>query len=60
MINIPSNDRVDELTNGYVIRRAAVDFNVPHHKNRQIAQRFIEAVTRTDAASMAMKAWDEY
>ena len=60
VINIPSNDRVDELTNGYVIRRAAVDFNVPLITNRQIAQRFIEAVTRTDAASMAMKAWDEY
>lgn len=60
VINIPSNDRVDELTNGYVIRRAAVDFNVPLITNRQIAQRFIEAITRTDAASLQLKAWDEY
>ncbi len=60
VINIPSNDRLDELTNGYVIRRAAVDFNVPLITNRQIAMRFIDAITRMDSAALQIKAWDEY
>lgn len=60
VINIPKNDRADELTNGYMIRRTAVDYNVPLITNRQIAMRFIEAMGRVQPADMATKAWSEY
>ncbi len=61
VINIPKDDRPDELTNGYMIRRAAVDFNVPLITNRQIAMRFIEAVARIDDVDgIPTKSWAEY
>jgi carbamoyl-phosphate synthase large subunit len=61
VINIPKDDRPDELTNGYMIRRAAVDFNVPLITNRQIAMRFIEAIARVDdLEAIPTKSWSEY
>ncbi len=60
VINIPSNNRVDELTNGYMIRRAAVDYNVPLITNRQAAQRLIEAVIRTKPGDIKARSWNEY
>lgn len=60
VINIPKDDRPDELTNGYMIRRAAVDFNVPLITNRQIAMRFIEAVSRISMDEISTKSWAEY
>ncbi len=61
VINIPKDDRPDELTNGYMIRRASVDFNVPLITNRQIAMRFVEAIARTDDVdAIPIKSWGEY
>ncbi len=62
VINIPSHDREEELTNGYIIRRAAVDFNVPLVTNRQIAERLAEAMTavRSGESQLAIKSWREY
>ncbi|GAB4544739.1 MAG: carbamoyl-phosphate synthase (glutamine-hydrolyzing) large subunit [Phycisphaerales bacterium] len=60
VINIPSANRPDELTNGYRIRRSAVDFNIPLMTNKQAAQRLIEALNRTDLAAIEPKSWAEY
>lgn len=60
VINIPKNDRPDELTNGYKIRRAAVDYNIPLITNRQIAARFIDAFSRTTVQELAVKPWSSY
>lgn len=60
VINIPKNYQEEELTNDYLIRRTAVDFNVPLITNKQIAMRFIEAIGRYDIDKLAIKAWQEY
>ncbi|MEM1423010.1 MAG: carbamoyl-phosphate synthase (glutamine-hydrolyzing) large subunit [Planctomycetota bacterium] len=60
VINIPSSNRPDELTNGYRIRRSAVDFNVPLMTNKQAAQRLIEALNRRDPGAVEPKSWAEY
>ena len=69
VINIPKNYQKDELTNGYLIRRAAVDFNVMLITNRQIAMRLIEALVHLDFKNsdkkscfkkLRIKSWDEY
>lgn len=60
VINIPSPDKEVELSNGYLIRRAAVDFNVPLVTNRQIAQRLAEAIERLRPEDMRIKSWEEY
>ncbi len=60
VINIPKSEQVEELTNGYMIRRAAVDHGVPLITNRQIAQRLAEALSRVDLANMDIKSWGEY
>jgi carbamoyl-phosphate synthase large subunit len=62
VINIPSSDKESELTNGYRIRRAAVDFNVPLVTNRQIAERLAEAMEayRTGAVDLDIRSWREY
>jgi carbamoyl-phosphate synthase large subunit len=43
-----------------MIRRAAVDYNVPLVTNRQIAQRLAESLSRTDLADLEIKSWSEY
>jgi carbamoyl-phosphate synthase large subunit len=60
VINIPRSSEERELTNGYMIRRAAVDYNVPLVTNRQIAQRLAESLSRTDLADLEIKSWSEY
>ena len=60
VINIPKNNKREELTNGYMIRRAAVDHNVPLITNRQIAARFIEAIVRHKPRELKIKPWSEY
>ena len=60
VINIPKNYQNEELTNGYLIRRAAVDYNVMLITNRQIAMRFIEAITKNCMKHMRIKSWQEY
>ena len=60
VINIPKNFTHKELTNGYKMRRAAVDFNVPLITNARLANAFIKAFCRYSASELAIKAWDEY
>jgi carbamoyl-phosphate synthase large subunit len=60
VINIPKNIEKKELDNDYLIRRKAVDFNVPLITNLQLAKRFVEAVSRTPLEQLKTKSWDEY
>ena len=60
VINIPKNFQQQELTNGYLIRRAAVDYNAMLITNRQIAMRVIEALSENPVFPLCHKSWDEY
>lgn len=60
VINIPKNYQEEELTNDYLIRRAAVDFSVPLITNIQIAQRFVEVLSRKRLGDLRIKSWAEY
>ncbi|MDO9575570.1 MAG: carbamoyl phosphate synthase large subunit, partial [bacterium] len=60
VINIPKNIEKEELDNDYLIRRKAVDFNVPLITNLQLAKRFVEAIYRTSLKDLKVKSWDEY
>lgn len=60
VINIPKNLTTRELTNGYTIRRAAIDFNVPLLTNDRLASAFINAFCTMSIDDIAIKAWDEY
>lgn len=60
VINIPKNIERDELDNDYLIRRKAIDFNVPLITNLQLAKRFVEAIYRTSLKDLKVKSWDEY
>ena len=60
IINIPKSHEEVELTNDYIIRRKAVDFNVPLITNLQFAERFIDAIQRYRQQDLEVKAWDEY
>jgi len=60
VVNIPKNLSSGELTNGYKIRRAAIDFNVTLLTNDRLASAFINAFTTMGVDDIAIKAWDEY
>lgn len=60
VINIPKNLTSAELTNGYKIRRAAVDLNVPLITNARLASAFIDAFCSLKPDDVEIKAWDEY
>jgi len=60
VINIPKSYQERELTNGYLIRRTAADFNVMLITNRQIARRFIEAISRVKTEDLKIRSWGEY
>ena len=60
VVNIPKNLTVHELTNGYKIRRAAIDLNVPLITNSRLASAFIYAFCTTKLDEMDIKAWGEY
>jgi len=60
VVNIPKNLSSGELTNGYKIRRAAIDFNVTLITNDRLASAFINAFTSMSVDDIAIKAWDEY
>ena len=60
VVNIPKNLTHIELTNGYKVRRAAVDFNVPLITNGRLASAFITAFCNTPIDEMEIKSWDEY
>jgi len=60
VINIPKHFQRDELTNDYLIRRAAVDFGVPLVTNLQLAQRLTEALARVDLPDLEIRSWKSY
>ncbi|MCC5876721.1 MAG: carbamoyl-phosphate synthase (glutamine-hydrolyzing) large subunit [Candidatus Sumerlaeia bacterium] len=60
VINLPKNFQEEELTNDYLIRRTAVDFNIPLFTNRQLAMRFVEAISRIGKDDLQIKSWSEY
>ncbi len=60
VINIPKNFSDAELTNGYKIRRCAVDCNVPLFTNSRLATAFIRAFCANSLEDIAIKSWDEY
>ena len=60
VVNIPKNLTSNELTNGYKIRRAAVDLNVPLITNARLAAAYIDAFCDFTLDSIDIKAWDEY
>ncbi|HXG12613.1 MAG TPA: carbamoyl-phosphate synthase (glutamine-hydrolyzing) large subunit, partial [Gemmataceae bacterium] len=60
VINIPKNYEEEELTNDYIIRRKAVDFNIPLITDLQLAKRFTEALVHKRLEELHIKSWDEY
>lgn len=60
VVNIPKDLTPHELTNGYMIRRAAVDLNVPLITNSRLASEFINAFCSMKLEDMEIKAWGEY
>lgn len=60
VVNIPKNLTVHELTNGYRIRRAAIDLNIPLLTNSRLASAFIQAFCSTRFEDIDIKSWDEY
>lgn len=60
VVNIPKNLSPDELNNDYMIRRSAVDFNVPLITNARLASAFILAFCRLGIDDLAIKSWEEY
>lgn len=60
VINIPKNHTKRELDNGYKIRRAAVDYNIPLITNARLASAFIYAICKVGSDEIVIKSWDEY
>ncbi len=60
VINIPKDFSSGELDNGYKVRRAAIDFNVPLITNSRLADAYIRAFCTVSISDLAIKAWDEY
>ncbi len=60
IINIPKNHTKRELTNGYRIRRAAIDHNIPLITNARLASAFIRAFCKIDVNELPVKSWDEF
>ena len=60
VVNIPKNLSSTELSNGYKIRRAAIDLNIPLLTNARLASAFIRAFTTLPVDDIEIKSWDEY
>ncbi len=60
VINIPKNFQQEELTNGYLIRRAAADYNVMLFTNRQLVQRLAEALSAKRMKDLKIESWESY
>ena len=59
-INVPKNFTPVELKNGYMLRRAAVDFNIPLITNARLATAFIRAFCSMSKDEIQIKSWDQY
>ena len=60
VVNIPKDHSRRELTNGYKIRRAAIDHNIPLLTNARLAGAFIKALTSMKMEDIKIKSWQEY
>ena len=60
IINVPKNHSKRELTNGYRIRRGAIDHNIPLMTNVRLAKAFIEAFCALKEEDIKIKSWQEY
>ena len=60
IVNIPKNHTKRELTNGYRIRRGAIDHNIPLFTNARLASAFIEAFCTMSKDQLQIKSWQEY
>lgn len=60
VINIPKNHTKRELTNGYHVRRHAIDHNIPLLTNARLALAFVKAFVARPVESIEIKSWQEY
>ncbi len=60
VINIPKNNGEKELRNDYIIRRMAIDFDLPLITDIKVARRFTEALSQARERGVEVKAWEEY
>jgi carbamoyl-phosphate synthase large subunit len=60
VINIPKSAERSELTNGYLIRRKAIDHNIPLITNLQLARRLVKALQSKKLVDLKIKSWEEY
>ncbi len=60
IVNVPKNNTKRELTNGYRIRRASIDHNIPLMTNVRLAKAFIEAFCTLSLKDVKIKSWKEY
>ena len=60
VVNIPKNLSKTELSNDYIIRRSAIDFNIPLITNARLASAFIHAFCGIGRNEIIIKSWDEY
>ena len=60
VVNIPKNLSDKEISNGYKVRRAAVDLKIPLITNARLASAFINAFCNLSIDEIGIKSWDEY
>jgi carbamoyl-phosphate synthase large subunit len=60
VINIPKNLTTGELANDYLIRRSAIDYNIPLVTNSRLASAFVYSFTKLDVENISIKSWNEY
>lgn len=60
VINIPKNHSKRELTNGYHVRRHAIDHNIPLMTNARLALAFVKAFVARPESSIGITSWQEY
>lgn len=60
VINIPKDHTTREITNGYTIRRSAIDYSIPLITNARVASAFIYAICKYGIEDLSIKSWDEY
>ena len=60
IVNIPTSEASKTMTDGYMIRRMAIDHNIPLITNLQIAQLFLPCLTDLDLNQLTVKHWKEY
>lgn len=60
VINIPKDHTSREISNGYTIRRSAIDYSIPLITNARLASAFIYAICKYEIEDLTIKSWDEY